>query len=84
MAPLIGVSRCRHKTPSRSFLSLDWKREVISDSFTGLLRHRVPWEGVKGQALVSAGFMGLNLHTLAGGKWTQTEVTKGDPAQTRA
>ena len=85
MAPLIGAESVPpdYKTPVSIFFyrAPDWKREVISDSFTGLLHgiEPMPWEGVKGQALVSAGFMGLNLHTLAGGKWTQTEVTKGDP-----
>ena len=37
------------------------------------------WEGVKGQALMSAGFMGIYLHRFANGKWTPTEMTKGDP-----
>ena len=37
------------------------------------------WEGVKGQALMSAGFMGVYLHRFANGKWTPTEMTKGDP-----
>jgi hypothetical protein len=85
MAPLIGVESVPpdYKTPVSIFFyrAPDWKREVISDSFTGLLHgvEPMPWDGVKGQALVSAGFMGLNLHQLVGGKWTQTELTKGDP-----
>jgi hypothetical protein len=85
MAPLIGVESVPpdYKTPVSIFFyrAPDWKREVISDSFTGLLHgvEPMPWEGVKGQALVSAGFMGLNLHTWVGGKWTQTELTKGAP-----
>ena len=85
MAPLIGLESAPpdYKTPVSVFFyrAPDWKREVISDSFTGLLHgiEAMPWEGVKGQALVSAGFMGLNLHKFSGGKWTQTELTKGDP-----
>ena len=85
MAPLIGVESVPpdYKTPVSIFFyrAPDWKREVISDSFTGLLHgvEPMPWEGVKGQALVSAGFMGLNLHKFVGGKWAQTELTKGDP-----
>ena len=85
MAPLIGVESVPpdYKTPVSIFFyrAPDWKREVISDSFTGLLHgvEPMPWDGVKGQALVSAGFMGLNLHKFVGGKWAQTELTKGDP-----
>ncbi len=59
----------------------DWKREVLTDTFTGLIHGIEPlaWEGVKGQALMSAGFMGIYLHRFANGKWTPTEMTKGDP-----
>jgi FG-GAP-like repeat len=86
MAPLIGLESVPpdYKTPVSIYFyrAPDWKREVISDSFTGLLHgiEPMPWEGLKGQALLSAGFMGISLHTFAGGKWTQTELTKGDPA----
>jgi len=85
MAPLIGADAVPpdYKTPVSIFFyrAPEWKREVVSDAFTGLLHgiEAMPWEGVKGQALLSAGFMGINLHRYASGKWTQTEVTKGDP-----
>jgi FG-GAP-like repeat len=85
MAPLIGLESVPpdYKTPVSIFFYRppDWKREVISDAFTGLLHgiEPMPWEGVKGQALLSAGFMGITLHKFSGGKWTQTELTKGDP-----
>jgi hypothetical protein len=59
----------------------DYKREVITDSFTGLIHgiEPVKWEGVKGQALLSAGFMGIYLHRFANARWTPTELAKGDP-----
>jgi hypothetical protein len=85
MAPLIGADSVPpdYKTPVSIFFyrAPDWTREVVSDAFTGLLHgiEPMPWEGVKGQALLSAGFMGINLHRLANGKWTQTALTKGDP-----
>jgi hypothetical protein len=85
MAPLIGADSVPpdYKTPVSIFFyrAPDWKREVVSDAFTGLLHgiEPMPWEGVKGQALLSAGFMGMNLHRFANGKWTQMELTKGDP-----
>ena len=85
MAPLIGADSVppEYKAPVSIFFyrAPDWKREVVSDAFTGLLHGIEPmsWEGVKGQALVSAGFMGITLHRFASGQWTQTELTKGDP-----
>lgn len=39
----------------------------------------MPWDDGKGDVLVSASFMGLHRHRFANGKWTQTEITKGDP-----
>jgi hypothetical protein len=59
----------------------DFKRETIVDTFTGLVHgiEPVAWPGVKGQALLSAGFLGINLHRFADGKWSTTNLTKGDP-----
>ncbi len=85
MAPLIGMDSAApdYKTPVSIYFyrAPDWKREVLTDTFTGLLHGIEPmaWEGVKGQALMSAGFMGIYLHRFANGKWTPTEMTKGDP-----
>ena len=85
MAPLIGIGSTppEYRTPMSIFLyrAPDWKREVLSDAFTGLIHGIEPlaWDGVKGEVLVSAGFMGLHRHQFANGTWTQTEMTKGDP-----
>ena len=85
MAPLIGMDSVPpdYKTPVSIFFyrAPDWKREVLTDTFTGLIHGIEPmaWEGGKGQALMSAGFMGIYLHRFANGKWTPTEMTKGDP-----
>jgi hypothetical protein len=85
MAPLIGMDSAApdYKTPVSIYFyrAPDWKREVVTDTFTGLIHgiEPMPWEGVKGQALMSAGFMGIYLHRFANGKWTPTELTKGDP-----
>ena len=85
MAPLIGIDSAApdYKTPVSIYFyrAPDWKREVVTDTFTGLIHgiDPMPWEGVKGQALMSAGFMGIYLHRFANGKWTPTELTKGDP-----
>jgi FG-GAP-like repeat len=85
MAPLIGMDSAApdYKTPVSIYFyrAPDWKREVVTDSFTGLIHGIEPmaWEGVKGQALMSAGFMGVYLHRFASGTWTPAEMTKGDP-----
>lgn len=61
----------------------DFKREVVTDTISGLIHgiEPVAWPGVKGQALLSAGFMGIHLHRFAGGQWTTGNVTKGDSAE---
>jgi len=85
MAPLIGMDSAApdYKTPVSIYFyrAPEFKREVVTDTFTGLIHgiEPMPWEGVKGQALMSAGFMGIYLHRFANGKWTPTEMTKGDP-----
>jgi hypothetical protein len=85
MAPLIGMDSAPpdYRTPVSIYFyrAPDWKREVLTDGFTGLIHGIEPmaWEGVKGQALMSAGFMGVYLHRFANGKWTPAEMTKGDP-----
>ena len=66
-----------YKTPVPVYFyrAPDWKREVVTDTFTGLIHgiEPTPWEGMKGQALLSAGFMGIYLHRFANGKWTPAE-----------
>src|SRR5437867_1184556 len=85
-APLVGVDAVApdYKSPVSLYFYRppDYKRESIADTFTGLFHgiEPVAWEGVRGQALLSAGFMGVQLHRFAAGKWTTTELVKGDPA----
>ena len=83
-APLIGADSVApdYKAPVSIayYRPPDFKREVVTDAFTGLIHGLEPvqWPGVKGQAFLSAGFMGIHLHRFADGKWTTTNVTKGD------
>jgi hypothetical protein len=85
MAPLIGAEALapdyKAPLPIYFYRAPDWKREVVTDAMTGLTHgiEPVAWDGVKGQALLSAGFMGIYLHRFASGKWTSTELTKGHP-----
>ena len=84
LAPLIGPDAeapdYRSPVTIDYYRAPDFKRETVTE-FTGLIHGIEPetWPGVKGQAVLSAGFMGIYLHKFAGGKWTPTELIKGDP-----
>jgi hypothetical protein len=86
-APLIGPDAVApdYKAPMSLvfYRPPDFKRETIVDTFTGLVHgiEPVAWPGVKGQAVLSAGFMGIHLHRFADGKWSTTNLTKGDPQE---
>jgi hypothetical protein len=86
LAPLIGPDAVApdYKSPVALYFYRppEYKREPIADTFTGLFHgiEAVAWEGGRGQALLSAGFMGVHMFRFANGKWTTTELLKGDPA----
>jgi hypothetical protein len=86
-APLIGPDSVApdYKSPvSIAFYRPpDFTRETVTDTFSGLIHgiDPVAWPNVKGQALLSAGFMGVHLHRFVGGKWDTTNLTKGDPQE---
>src|SRR5215471_10606495 len=67
-APLIGPDAVSpdYKSPMSLvfYRPPDYKREALVDTFTGLVHgiEPVAWPGVKGQAVLSAGFLGINLH----------------------
>jgi hypothetical protein len=85
MAPLIGPDSTPpdYKAPMSIlfYRAPDWKREAVTDALTGLVHgiETTPWDGVKGEVLLSAGFTGVNQYRFANGTWTQTELSKGDP-----
>lgn len=59
----------------------EWKREVITDAEEGVVHGILPtaWEGGKGEALLSASFLGVHALQFAKGQWRRTLVVKGDP-----
>jgi hypothetical protein len=85
-APLIGADAVapdyQAPVPIAFYRAPDFKREILSEALTGLIHgiEPVAWPGVAGQALLSAGFMGIHLHRFANGGWTAANLTKGDPA----
>ena len=68
LAPLIGPDAVApdYKSPVTIdyYRAPDFKRETVTDAFSGLIHGIEPetWPGVKGQAVLSAGFMGIYLH----------------------
>jgi hypothetical protein len=86
-APLVGPDAVSpdYKSPVSIYYYRppDYKRETLTDTFTGLIHgiEPVAWQGVRGQSVLSAGFMGIYLHHYGMGKWTPTELSKGDPAE---
>ena len=84
LAPLVGPDAVapdyRSPVSIHFYRAPDWTREVVTDTLTGLIHGIEPMrlEGVNGQALMSAGFAGIYLHTFAKGKWTPTELTRGN------
>jgi len=85
LAPLLGEEALapdyKSPLPIYFYRAPDWKREVVTSSLTGLTHGIEPttWDGVKGEALLSAGFVGIYLHRFANGTWTPTALAKGHP-----
>jgi len=85
--PLIGAKAeapdYRDKVPLVFYRPGEWKREIIDDSQEGLV-HGIwimDWDGDKRDEILIAGFNGIHLHKLGkNGKWSRTEIAKGDPA----
>jgi len=86
-APLTGAKAAapeyRDHTPLVFYRPGVWKRELISDANEGVQHgiYIVDWDGKKRDAILSASFVGIDLFRYGkDGKWTRTEIAKGDPA----
>ena len=85
VSPLVGPETVapEYKSPVSIFIyrAPDWKREVVTGTLSGLVHgiEPVSWPGVRGQALLSAGFMGIHLYRFANAAWSQTALTSVDP-----
>jgi hypothetical protein len=84
-APLIGPEAVApdYKSPMSIYFyrAPEYKRTVLADA-SGLIHgiEPVTWPGVKGQALLSAGFLGIHLNRYdKNDRWTRTELNAGDP-----
>ena len=70
-------------TPLVFYRPGQWKREQISDQDEGVVHgiYIVDWDGDGRDEILTASFVGIHLYKLgANGRWTRTEITRGDPA----
>jgi len=73
----------RGQTPLFFYRPGEWKRQVISEENSGVVHgiYIVDWDGDGHDEILTASFVGIHLYKLAkNGRWTRTEIAKGDPA----
>jgi hypothetical protein len=61
----------------------EWRRQPIIPQNSGLVHgiYIIDWDGDEREEILTAGFEGIHLFKLAkDGKWTRTEIAKGDPS----
>jgi len=86
-APLTGAQATppeyRGHTPLVFYRPGEWKRELISEANEGVVHgiYIVDWDHDGRDEILTASFTGVHLFKLGkDGKWTRTEIAKGDPA----
>jgi len=73
----------RDQTPLVFYRPGEWKRQLISTEDSGVVHgiFVVDWDGNGRDAILTASFTGIHLLRLGkDGRWTRTEIAKGDPA----
>lgn len=72
----------RGRTPLVFYRPGEWKRELIGDANEGVMHGLdiVDWDGDGRDEILTASFGGIHLFDYRGGRWTRTEIAKGDPA----
>ena len=86
-APLTGAKaeapEYRGRTPLVFYRPGEWKRELIGDENEGV-EHGIyvtDWDGNGREGILTASFVGIHLFRFGkDGKWSRTEISKGDPA----
>lgn len=85
-APLTGAKATapeyRDHVPLVFYRPGEWKRETIDATNEGV-QHGifiVDWDGKGREAILTCSFSGIHVYRyLAAGKWSRTEISKGDP-----
>jgi len=73
----------RGQTPLVYYKPGEWKRQVINDENTGIVHgiYILDWDGDGRDDILTASFTGIHLFQFGkSGRWTRTEIAKGDPA----
>ncbi len=86
-APLTGATaeapEYRGHTPLVFYRPGEWKRELIGEQNEGV-EHGIyvtDWDGKGRESILTASFSGIHLFSFGkDGKWSRTEIAKGDPA----
>ena len=86
-APLTGAHaeapEYRDHTPLVFYRPGEWKRELIGEENEGVVHgiYVIDWDGDGRDDILTASFVGIDLYKLGkDGRWTRTEIAKGDPA----
>ena len=82
-APAAAGPDYRGNTPLVYYRPGEWKRHVISEENTGVVHGLfiMDWDGSGRDSILTASFTGIHRFELGkDGKWTRTEIAKGDPA----
>ena len=86
-APLTGPNAqapdYRDHTPLVFYRPGEWKRESIGTENEGVVHgiYIVDWDGDGRAGILTASFVGIDLYKLGqDGRWSRTEIAKGDPA----
>lgn len=83
--PLIGskavAPEYRDRVPFVLYRPGAWTREQITDADEGVVHGilTAPWDGGRGDAALSASFLGVHAHQFDRGRWARTLIVKGDP-----
>lgn len=83
-APLTGADAVapeyRDHVPLVYYRPEDWKRRTITEDNEGVM-HGIfitDWDGDRREDVLTASFSGIHVHRHRNGKWTRTEISKGD------
>ncbi len=86
-APLTGAKaeapEYRDQTPLVFYRPGEWKRQTISTENSGVVHgvYIIDWDGDGRDEILTASFTGIHLFKFgADGRWTRTEIAKGDPS----
>jgi hypothetical protein len=85
-APLTGPAAkgpdYRGRTPLVYYRPGEWERRLIGDENEGVVHGFTvfDWDGDGRDEILTASFSGIHLYDYSGGKWTRSELARGDPS----